>query len=107
MITYGLGILPVIQDFRADHPRVTQPWYTDESGTGNNFAVIRRHLDDLVVQVPSWGYFPEPIKRILVVSLQNVPRAEAFIRGYILQVVTGRWYLGGFFRTKEAQDRWL
>ena len=50
MIEYGLGILPLIQDLRAAHPRVTQTWYCDDAGAWVNFAGIHRHLDDLMVR---------------------------------------------------------
>ena len=49
MITYGLGILPIIQDLRSTHSRVAQPWYNDDAGAGGNFAGIRRHIDYLMV----------------------------------------------------------
>ena len=84
MITYGLGFLPLIQDLRAAHPRVTQLWYADDAGAGENFADIRLHLDDLMLQGPLQGYFPELTKIILIVSLRNVLRAEDFFRRYAL-----------------------
>ena len=89
MIAYGLGILPLIWDLRSAHPRVTQTWYADYTGAGENFVGIRRNLGDLMVWGPLWGYFPEPIKSILVVSPRNVLRVEDLFRGYGLQVVTG------------------
>ena len=77
-ITYGLGILPLFRDLRADHPRVTQPWYADDSGAKGTLTGIKQNLNVLVVQGSPRGYFPEPTKSILVVSPQNVPQVEAF-----------------------------
>ena len=34
MIAYGIGVLPLIRELRNDHPRVTQPWYADDTGAG-------------------------------------------------------------------------
>ena len=34
MITYGIGVLPLIWELRDPHPRVTQPWYADDAGAG-------------------------------------------------------------------------
>ena len=59
-----------------------------------------------MVREPLRGYVPDPIKRILVVSLQNVPQAEAVFRGYGLQIFTGCRYLRDFGGSKAAQDRW-
>ena len=53
------------------------------------------------------GYFPEPTKSILVVSPWNIPHAEAFFRGYGIQIVMGSRYLEGFVGSKVAQDLWL
>ena len=89
MITYGLGILPLIQDLRTAHPRVTKPWYANDAGAGGNFAGICQNLYYWMVQVPPRGYFLETTKSILAVSPWNVPQADAFFRGYGLQVVTG------------------
>ena len=60
-----------------------------------------------MVRGPPCGYFPEMTKSILVVSPWNVPRAEAFFRGYGLEIVTGSRYIGGFMWSKAAQDLWL
>ena len=82
MITHGLGILSLIWDLRVDHPRVTQLWYSGDSGKGDNFTDICQHQDDLMVQEAPRGYFLEPPKSILVVSLRNIPQEEDFFRGY-------------------------
>ena len=89
------------------HTSLTKTWYADDIGEVGTFKGIQCHLEDLMIRGPPRGYFPEPTKRILVVSLWNVPRAEAFFRGYGLQIVTGRRYLGGFIGIKAAQDRWM
>ena len=34
IITYGLEILPLIGELRTAHPRVTQPFYADDTGAG-------------------------------------------------------------------------
>ena len=60
-----------------------------------------------MVKGPPRGYFPEPTKSILVMSPRNFPLAEAFFQGYVLHVVTGSRYLGGFVGTEAAHDQWL
>ena len=71
------------------------------------FDGIQFHLDYLMVQGPPRGYFPEPNKSALVMSLWNVSRSEAFFWGYELQIVTGSQYLGGLSRTEIEQVWWL
>ena len=106
MITYGMGILPLIRYFRASHHTFTQTWYDGGAGAGGTFAAILRHIENLIVRGPPRRYFLEPTKSILVLSPRNVPRAESFFPGYGLQVVKASRYLGEFVRTETAQD-WL
>ena len=40
MITYGIGVLPLIRELREAHPRVTKPWYADDAGTGGTFIDV-------------------------------------------------------------------
>ena len=49
MVAYGMGILPLIRYLRMSHPSVTQPWYTDDAGSGGTLADKRCHLDNLMV----------------------------------------------------------
>ena len=107
MVAYGLGILPLILELRTAHPSVTHLWYADDAWVGGTFGGIRQHLVDLMVRGLPRGYFPELIKSILVVSPWNVPRLEAFFRGYGLQFVTGSRYLGSFVGSKAAHNSCL
>ena len=60
MIAYVIRVLPLIRELQGAHPRVTQPWYADETGAGGKFQNIMEHLRDLQAQGPAWGYNPEP-----------------------------------------------
>ena len=77
MITYVIGVLPLIQELRDSHPRVTQPWYADDVGVGGTFPKVQDHFLDLQARGPARGYYPEPTKSILVVALGNVSRARS------------------------------
>ena len=106
MIAYGIGVPPLIRELRGAHPRVTQPWYTDDSGAVRKFSHILEHLWDLQARGPSGGYEPDQKKIILVVAPGNVARAEEFFRGMGIRVVTGHRYLGGFISDREAEEKW-
>ena len=102
-----LGILPFIWDLKTAHPGVTHPWYADDARAGGTFDGVHKHLDNLMVRDPLWGYLPDQTNRILVTSFQNVPRAEALFCGYGLKIVTGSRYLGGLMETESEQAWWL
>ena len=107
MIAYGIGVLPLIRELWEAHPRVTQPRYADDAGTGGKFEHILDHFNDMQARGPPRGYFPEPTKSILVVDPRNVPRVENFFHGMGVKIVTGSRYLGGFVRYIVAEDIWL
>ena len=103
IVTYDLGVLPLIRELWTAQPSVTQTWYADEAGTGGIFTDIRKRLNKLMVGGPPRGYLPEPTKSILVMSPWYVPRVEALFWGYGIQAVMGSQHLGGFFGTETAQ----
>ena len=74
IITYGIGILPLIRDLRTAHLHIMQRWYAGDACVGGTFDALQEHIRDFLVRVIPWGYFPEPTKSILVVSLRNVRR---------------------------------
>ena len=107
MITYGIGVLPLIRELRDSHPRVTQPWYADDARVGRKFQQILEHFRDLQAQGPARGYYADPNKSILVVAPGNVSRAEEHFWGLGIRVVTGHRYLGGYIGDREAEGSWL
>ena len=58
MISYGLGVLPLIREFWETHTRVTQPCYTDNAGAGGTFEHILYHFKYMQARGPLRGYFP-------------------------------------------------
>ena len=107
MITYGIGVLPLIREIQRYHPCVTQPWYADDSGAGGKFGHILEHLQDLQTRGPTRGYYPEPTKSILVVAPANVARAEELFWGMGMKIVTGSRYLGGFLGERRTERQWV
>ena len=68
MIAYGIGVLPLIQELREAHPRVTQPWYADDAGAVGTFADVQAHFQDLQVRGPARATFPGVTTKILLVG---------------------------------------
>ena len=89
------------------HLRVTQQWYVDDVGAGGKFVHILAHLREFQARGPPRGYFLEPTKIILVVAPRNISRAEEFLHGIGIKLVTGNRYLGGFIGEGEAEKIWL
>ena len=49
VISYIIGILPLICELCAAHSQVTQPWYADNAGVGDNFMDIQEHMQDMLI----------------------------------------------------------
>ena len=107
MITYEIGVLPLIRELQVSHPRVTQLWYADDTGAGGKFGHILKHLRDLQARVLARGYYPDPTKIILVVAPGNLSQAKDLFWGIVIRVVTGHRYARVFIRDREAEERWL
>ena len=59
MISYGIGVLPLIRELRGSHPYVTQTWYAEDAGAGGKFTNILEHLRDLLAGGAGLGLLPE------------------------------------------------
>ena len=55
MIAYGIKFLVLIRELKDAHPKVSQPWYSDDVGLGGTFPHILAHMYDLMVQVTPRG----------------------------------------------------
>ena len=69
MITYGIGILPLINNIKREIPVINQPWYADDAGALRNFVRIETYFNSLIRQCPVHGYYPKPSKSVLIVNL--------------------------------------
>ena len=67
MITYGIGILPIILELFNTNWHVTHTWRADDSRAVGTFPTILSHLEDLIMKEPMRGYFLDTNKTILVV----------------------------------------
>ena len=47
MITYGLGIIPLIKNLKTAHPGITQPWYAEDAGALGTFGNIEEYFNYL------------------------------------------------------------
>ena len=44
MITYVIGILPLVQDICNAHPYINQPWYSDDAGAkGGGGGLVEKY----------------------------------------------------------------
>ena len=78
MITYGIVILPLINNLKREIPDVTQPWYADAAGDLGTFARIETYFDSLKRQVMGLGYYRKLSNSVLIVT-PNITCARAHL----------------------------
>jgi hypothetical protein len=94
MFAYGVGILQLIRQLKAEFPEVKQPWYAEDAGAGGKFSEIRHFFSRLVEIGPNFGNYPEPSKKsILVVPQHSLEAAQASFAGMNFKITTGSRYL--------------
>ena len=94
MAMYGVGILPLVRKLKKPAVR-TQNWYVDDSGVSAKLRRMREWFDELCDFGPSYGYYPEPTKCVLVVKKGLESEAKEIFEGTGVKIVSGGKYLGG------------
>ena len=107
MFAYGIGVLPLVRRLQREFPAVKQPWYADDACAVGSFEQIGQLFKRLQQLGPSYGYFPEPSKSILVVREHNLERARELEAELHFEISTGNRYLGGFIGGPTAFDKWI
>ena len=103
MSMYAIGIFPLI--LRLKH-LASQIWYADDSSAAGAIKSLGKWWEELQKVGPSFGYFPNPSKCLLVVKVQWLPEAQAVLGDTGIQLTSARGrYLGsaiGVTSFKEA-----
>jgi hypothetical protein len=107
MAAYGLRLLPLICQLKEEFLEVRQPWYADDAGAGGHFKDLQRLFRRLQEIGPSYGYYPEPSKSILIVQEHNFEEAEMEFMDLHFKVTPGSRYLGGFIGDPSLRDEWI
>ena len=107
MISYGLIVILIVRELRAAHPQVTQLWYADDVVAGGYLPHIQAHMHDILTRLSPRGYFLDPTKSILVVSVNNVAWAQNFFWGNSLNIGMESQYLGGYIGYTRSQADYL
>ena len=66
MFSYGIGILLLIKRLKSPYPYITHTWYADNSGALVTFDNLEKYFKSLKRNGPAWGYYPDPIKIIMI-----------------------------------------
>ena len=82
MITYGIGILPLINNLKYEIPDVTHTGYTENAIVLGMFAIIETYLN-LVTRADT---IKKPSKSILLVHRDNIKAVKDFGACHLFKV---------------------
>ena len=107
MITYGIGILPLVNNLKQAIPDVTQPWYADDAIALGALARIETYFDSLTHHFPGLKYHPNPINSVMILRPDNIEAGKVSREHHKFRVCTGARYLGGYIGDDESKTDWL
>jgi hypothetical protein len=107
MVLYGVALVPLAEQLRAEVPRVLQPWYADDCAMAGPVSGIAAAMALLETQGPRRGYYPEPAKSIFVGRPADLPAARAALESFDFQYHEGHRYIGGYVGSDESMRQWL
>ncbi len=64
MSLYGVALMPLASQMRAEFPTALQPWYADDAGAVGAARSNAGCLNFLLEQGLKYGYFAEPSKSL-------------------------------------------
>ena len=101
MVMYSIGVYPLISLLK-DQKHYKQNWYTDDSACAGSLLCIREWLLQLLRLGPSYGYFAEPSKSIIVVIEEHFQEAQDVFADLEVEVVLVGRFLGSCIGNDEG-----
>lgn len=94
MAMYGIGTWPLVTYLKTASNAI-QAWYADDSAVCDTLDKLRLWWDELITVGPSYGYFPNASKTILLVKPHYLSKAQEIFNGK---------YLGGAIGSKDCVE---
>ena len=103
MAKYAIGIKPLINNLSVT--KCKQVWYADDSSSAGQTFEIRKWQDRILAQGPQYGYFPLPLKTVLIVKPQFEDKAREAFQGTGITITTdGERHIGAVIGSTAARD---
>ena len=86
-----------------------QSWYADDSNAAGRLRALKRWWDTLNELGPKYGYFPKPIKTVLLVKDRSLekPAKDLFKNSGVQIRFDGHKHLGAAIGTEEFNDNYI
>ena len=74
MLLYAVAMMPLV-NYLCCREQYLQSWHADDSACAGPLHSVHSWLDHLIERVPTYGYFAEPTKSVVVVALPSRSRS--------------------------------
>ena len=107
MVSYGIGVLPLIKNLKSVYTEITQPRYCDDASALGKFYNLELYFNQLKYNILVQDYYPNTTKRIMIVHPDNLRAGKMFGVHHGLRVCTNASYLGSYTGGDESKRKWL
>ena len=95
MAIYAVGIMPLIWRLQVDCDEQNQIWFADDASATGSLNSLRSWWDKIIESGPSYGYYANPSKTVIIVKKEKLEEAQALFRNSGVKVTTdASRYLG-------------
>ena len=105
MLMYATALTPLIKSL--EDAEFMQNWYADDSACVGTLSSLRMWFEKLCQLWPSYGYYPELMKTVIVVDKKDEESANACFHNSGKKIVNGYHFLGGFIGSKELTKQYI
>ena len=96
MAIYAVATTPLIKKLGNACQSITQCWYADDNGAGDDLVSLRKYWDKLIEIGPGYGYHSNPSKTVLLTKPEHQQEAlRLFSDTGVMIRSDGCRYLGG------------
>jgi hypothetical protein len=104
MPLYALAIVPLMNEL---HGISSHVWYADDAQATGRLNALRQWWETLITRGPSFGYFPNASKTVLVVKPEMLPEALEIFKGTGISLTEGSRDLGAAIGTKKFIEKYV
>ena len=104
-VMYATALTPLIKSL--EDVESVQNWYADDSVCVGTFSSLRVWFERLCRLGPSYGYYPEPKKTVIVVDEKYEESANACFHNSGIKVVSGLPFPWWIYWQQRATKRFI
>ncbi len=105
---YGVSTRPIIEDL-VKNTKASSVWYADDSSAAGKLVHISEWWNRLNTIGPSYGYYPNSKKTVLIVKCaEDVPEAERLFGESNVEItVAGERHLGAVVGSEDFKEKYI